>query len=464
MLRPCLIPIAVLLFCLPTASGAAASPGNPGATDPGFPAPQQLLGLCGDTLLPAEYTIEKDEIVTSDTDPTKKLRRIEVKFYSQQIDGRKWGHPSVIFLPADRQVCEAKERRGKVVIVAQRSWDGLATGPWRSAFLGNYGEPIAARTGYPTMICPIPGEYDGEDGREIGIGFLGGRYQQTKNLADTAYVRLAIPYLRAMDIMASILEIDKKDIRAVLGGHSKRVTAYTAAAMDPNRVVGVVYMGNESLWNRSDGTSPFRALEPPYLQKWVKADVLYIGGTNEDGYEMFNINRMQERMQGKWTVEMVPNYRHASMSEKHFLDWQMWVAHCFEGRPVTTVTDLAFEEKGPDFEWGGRNYGAGGGTLFRCKLDTPNKIIQAKVWYVYCDDVPYWRDLMWYPEFMVPQPDGTWAGYVKGRLPDAWMVEVKDIAGGFAGYVTSLPQNITGKETRRRTSQGSRSRNWGPKQ
>ena len=463
MLRHCLFAIAIVLLCLPVTAAAAALPDKKAATDPDLPTPRQLLEGCGDTVLPVEYVIEKDEVITSDTDPTKKLRRLEVKFYSQQIDGRKWGHPSVVFMPADPRVNQAGDRRGKVVIVAQRSWDGLATGPWRSAFLGNYGEPIAARTGYPTMVCPVPGEYDGEGGREISIGFLGRRYQQTTNLADTAYVRLAIPYLWAMDVMAGVLKINKKDIRAVIGGHSKRVAAYTAAAMDPDRVVGVVYMGNESVWGRSDGTSPFRALEPPYIQKWVKADVLYIGGTNEDGYEMFGINRMQERMGGKWTIAMVPNYRHASMSEKHFLDWQMWVARCFDGRPITTIADLSFEEKGPDFEWGGRNYGAGGGTLFRCKLDTPNKIIQAKVWYVYCDDVPYWRDLMWYPEFMVPQPDGTWAGYVKGKLPDAWMVEVKDTAGGFAGYVTSLPQNITGKETRRRESQGSRSRHWAPK-
>lgn len=463
MLRHGLLPVAAILFCLPANSAPAVLPSDSGATDAGLPTPRQWLDGCGDTLLPAEYTVERDEIITSDSDRTRKLRRLEVKFYSQEIDGRKWGHPSVIYLPANRRVNRPKDRRGKVVIVAQRSWDGLATGPWRGAFLGNYGEPIAARTGYPTMICPIPGEYDGEGGREISIGNLGRRYQQTTNLADTAYVRLAIPYLWAMDVMAGVLKINPKDIRAVIGGHSKRVAAYTAAAMDPARVVGVVYMGNESVWGRAEGTSPFRVLEPPYLQKWVKADVLYIGGTNEDGYEMFNINRMQERMGGQWTIEMVPNYRHASMSEKHFLDWQMWVAHCFEARPITTISGLSFEEKGPDFEWGGRNYGAGGGTLFRCRLNTPNKIIQVKVWYVYCDDVPYWRDLMWYPEFMVPQPDGTWAGYVKGKLPDAWMVEVKDTAGGFAGYVTSLPQNITGKETRRRESQGSRSRHWGPK-
>ncbi|MBN2022456.1 MAG: hypothetical protein JW809_06640, partial [Pirellulales bacterium] len=85
-----------------------------------------------------------------------------------------------------------------------------------------------------------------------------------------------------------------------------------------------------------------------------------------------------------------------------------------------------------------------------------------KVWYVYNDDEPYWRDLVWYPEFMVPQEDGSWAGLVTGKLPDAWLVEVKDVAGGFAGYVTSLPTDITGKKVLRRKSRGSRSRNWSP--
>jgi len=178
---------------------------------------------------------------------------------------------------------------------------------------------------------------------------------------------------------------------------------------------------------------------------------------------MFSINRMAAMMDNRWTIEYIPNYRHGDMSEKHFIDWKMWVAHCFEGRPITRITDLAHEDKGPDFLWGGRNYGDGGGTLFRCKIDTPNKIIQAKVWYVYCDDVPYWRDLVWYPEFMIPQPDGAWAGYVKGKTPDAWLVEVKDTAGGFPGYVSTLPQDLTHKPTAVRISRGSRSRNWGPK-
>ena len=56
-----------------------------------------------------------------------------------------------------------------------------------------------------------------------------------------------------------------------------------------------------------------------------------------------------------------------------------------------------------------------------------------------------------------------WEGYVTGKLPDAWLVEVKDIAGGYAAYLSSLPQDITHKPTKERVSRGSRSRLWEPK-
>lgn len=53
--------------------------------------------------------------------------------------------------------------------------------------------------------------------------------------------------------------------------------------------------------------------------------------------------------------------------------------------------------------------------------------------------------------------------FIPGKLPDAWMVEVKDIAKGFSGYLTSLRQDITAKPTKERYSRGWRSRNWEPK-
>jgi hypothetical protein len=454
---------ALIAFALVPASWLTAQTqpaANP--TDDQIETPRQIWQRLEKTLGPLEIKIEKDEIVPSDTDPSQKLRRVEVKFYSQEIAGKKWGHPCVVFIPTDPKFTSDPNRRGKVVIVGQRSWDGLVTGPLRSAYLGNYGEPIAARTGYPTMICPHPGEFDAAPGMEISLGeFAAMKKKGINDLIDHPEMRLATIYLRAMDVMAKVLGIDPSEIRAVIGGHSKRgPCACVAAGADP-RILGIVYMGNESLVHAERVKGPARVTLPAVALRWSPAKVLYIGGSNEDGYAMFNINQIVAQMNPPWPVEIVPNYRHSAQSDKHYIDWQMWVAHVFNGRPITKISDLRHEEVGDDFVWGGRKYGAG--TLFHAKIDTPNKIIQVKVWYVYNDDEPYWRDLMWYPEFMIPEGKGVWAGLVKGKLPDAWMVEVKDTAGGFPGYLTSLPTDITGKKTAVRKSRGSRSRHWEPK-
>jgi len=49
-------------------------------------------------------------------------------------------------------------------------------------------------------------------------------------------------------------------------------------------------------------------------------------------------------------------------------------------------------------------------------------------------------------------------GYMSGKLPDAWLAEVKDFTHGYVIYLSSLPQNIAGLPTATRTSRGSRSR------
>jgi hypothetical protein len=77
-------------------------------------------------------------------------------------------------------------------------------------------------------------------------------------------------------------------------------------------------------------------------------------------------------------------------------------------------------------------------------------MIQAKIWYFYCDDIPYWRDLVWYPEIMQNKEGTLFEGYAEGKLPDAWLVKIKDIANGIAGYISTVPQDITRKETKER--------------
>jgi hypothetical protein len=405
------------------------------ATPAPAPVPlQQRWVSLRQAMLPFTYRVTRDEVVPSETDPRLRLRRIDVRFSSQTAGTAKLSmdHDAVILMPADPALHRAPERRGKVVVVTNRMGD--------MSVLYNYAEPIAARTGYPTMMLPNPGEYEGHDGESCWIYYLASEVADRKDPADHNYFRLAIPYIRALDVFAGVLGIAPEEVRGVIGGHSKRATsAFTAAGMDPDRIVGVVYMGNESTWNETPDVSPSSVMAPIHTQDEVKAKLLYIGATNEGGYQMFNVNRILGAMKRPWTVEYVPNYEHGSDSEVQALTWQMWVAHVFDGRPLTTIGDLSHEETVE-------------GTIFRAHIDSPNRIIHARAWYTYTDD-PYWRDLMWYSVDLERKGD-RYQGFLEGQLPDAWLVEVKDTAGGFRGYVSTLPQDLTGKETRRRSGGG----------
>jgi len=402
---------------------------------------KQLWQRCQETLPPFSFKILRDETVPSISSPSQRLRRIEVRFSSQVVGQweRRMDHTGVIFLPASTAVYSSPERKGKVVVIAAPYGD--------TTILEDYAEPIATRMGYPTMVLPIPGEYDGHDGESCWVYFFRSLLQDTRDPMNHQYFRFAVPYLRALDIFQQILQ--EKYIKAVIGGHSKRApAAFNAAAIDSERVAGVIYMGMESLFAEYEGKE-WECISPIHSQEEVKCPTFYIGATNEDGYEMFNITRLMSKMRQAWTVEMIPNFHHATYSEVQILDWMMWIAHIFEERPITQFRDLNFEENEE-------------GAIFRVNIDSPNKILQAKVWYAYCDDIPYWRDLMWYPSYLKKIGD-IYEAFVSGKLPDAWYVEVKDVSGGYVGYVSSLPQNITGKPTKERYSRGWKSRLWEPK-
>ncbi|MBN1547520.1 MAG: hypothetical protein JW902_12760, partial [Syntrophaceae bacterium] len=428
--------VPALLFNLMFCSQKESEKALPEAT------PKELWERLEKSLPPLSYEVSKEEVVVSDTNPSRKLRRIEVRFCSQVAGQwrRRMEHTAVILLPNDPLIHESSERQGKVVVVSHAFGDKTVE--------GNYGEPIVSLMGYPTMIIPIPGEYDGCGGESAWIYYCRALVQDTEDPVNTADFRQGVAYLRALDIFEKVLGLDQ--VRAVIGGHSKRATsAFLAAAMDPERVAGVVYMGNESRL-RPSSVDYLKPVSLFSAQKYVQCPVIYLGATNEDGYEMFNINKNLDVLDRPWTVSMIPNYRHANRSEKQFLDWRMWIAHCFEGRPVTRILDPSCEETEE-------------GAVFRCRIDTPNKVIMVKAWYVFAEDIPYWRDLMWHPVTMQQKEGDLYEGHYGGILPDAWLVEVKDTAGGTAGYVTSLPQDITHKETKTRYSQGSRSRHWRPK-
>jgi hypothetical protein len=215
--------------------------------------------------------------------------------------------------------------------------------------------------------------------------------------------------------------------------------------MDP-RVASAIIMGNEGIY-ATDRIQSHLSFHHAFFQDQVEVPVFYLGATNEDGYRMFNVNIMQERLKRPMTIEMIPNYCHSNFSEIQYMDFLMWVSHVFDGRPLTRIEGVNHERTTD-------------GTVFRAKIESDAKIQVARTWYVYSDD-PAWRDLMWYHLLMRKMGD-HYEAYLPGKIPDAFMVEVGDIARGIPGYVSSLPYKLTDAPVIERRSRGSFPRRWEP--
>ena len=385
-----------------------------------IPKPREIYPLVQRDMVPMNLRIIQDEVVASDTEPAKKLRRITAHFNSLALEDKVWGHPCVILMPAGAAANRAPERRGKVVIV------GSPGGAMFPAHVAKYGEPIASRTGYPTMVLDNPGIHpDGSGIEGENLKVLDRMRRATGANHYNMNCQLALVYIRAMDVLEKVLGVDR--VRAVVGGHSKRGRSATVAAAMDARVASAIIMGNEGVY-RTDQIQWHLSFHHAFFQEQVDVPVFYIGATNEDGYRMFNINLMQERLKRPMTIQMIPNYRHYNFHEIQFIDVMMWVAHVFDGRPVSRITELHHAHRD------GRNH-------YRCKVESAAKVQLVRVWFTYADN-PEWRDLMWYEWLMQPRGD-AYETSVPGRTPDAFMIEVADTAMGFPGYVTSLPQKLT---------------------
>jgi hypothetical protein len=386
------------------------------------PKPRELLPLVKQDLVPMDLRISSDEIVPSDTDPSKKLRKITGRFNSIELENKKWIHPFVLFTPADNSINQTPQRKGKVVIITTPGWVSYP------GHVAMYGEPIAARTGYPTMTLLSPGLYaDGTD-IEHDIAVLERMRQKTGKNYYNMNCQLALVYIQAMNVLEKQLNLDA--VKAVIGGHSKRGRSATvAAAMDP-RVAGVVIMGNEGVY-RTDRLDWHLSFHHAFFQDQVTVPVLYIGATNETGYKAFNVNILQERLKRPMTVEMITNYHHYNFDEKQFIDFMMWVSHVHDGRPITRITEMKHEHRSGEHRY----------NIYRAKIETKAKVRIVRVWYVYANN-PQWSNLMWYDWLMENRGD-YYEARVPGAMPDAFMIEVADTALGIPGYVTSLPQKLT---------------------
>jgi hypothetical protein len=398
------------------------------------PKPREIWPLLQSDIVPLDLRIISDEIVAADSDPAKKLRKITAHFNSMKIAGKMWGHDCVMFIPED----VTAERKSRVAIIGAPPQD------YFPVHVTKYGEPIAARLGYPAMVVDNPGTYDDGSPIENDIGILGKTARETGKLYYNMNCQLAVVYIKAMDAFQKILGVDR--VTAIVGGHSKRGRSATVAAAMDDRVGSVIIMGNEGIYP-TDRIIKDLSFHHAFFQDQVHVPVFYLGATNEDGYRMFNVNIMQERLKDPMTIEYIPNYCHSNFSEIQYMDWLMWVAHIFDQRPITRISNVTWEREEDR-------------TIFRARIEGEAKIQTVKAWYVYSDD-PAWRDLMWYHLLMTKKGD-RYEAVLMGKIPDAFLVEVGDIAQGVAGYVSSLPYKLTDAPVEERKSRGSFPRLWEP--
>ena len=405
-----------------------------------IPKPREIWPILKEEhVVPLEFTVKSDEIITSDTDPSQKLRKVTAHFWSQRIAGKKWGHPCTILMPADNSRNMTPERKGKVVIF------GGGCGTIMEHELAEYGEPIAARTGYPTMMLGNPGEYEDGTGIEGDIRILGRLRNETGKGYYNMNCQLAVVYIQAMNAFEQFLGVD--NLKAVLGGHSKRGrSAPVAAAMD-DRVASAIIMGNEGVYRPSD-IHPNLSFYYPFFQDQVDVPVFYLGVTNEGGYKMFNVTLMEQQLRCPLTVEMIPNYVHSTYHPIQYMDFLMWVSHTFDNRPLTHISDVTTERKDNR-------------TIVRAKISGDAKVKVAMLWVGYTDN-PQWRDVMWYHYHMWNRGD-FYEGSIHGKVPDAFMVQVSDIAKGIPGYVSTTPRKLTDAPVvERDPTYGYLPRNWEP--
>ncbi|MCX6930710.1 MAG: PhoPQ-activated protein PqaA family protein [Verrucomicrobia bacterium] len=431
----------VLWGCGLTASAAEpplAQPFNFEEASRNVPKPRELWPIVRQHCVPLEFKVLTDEVVASDTDPARKLRKVTAHFWSQELAGKKWGHPCTILLPADNSLNQTAARKGKVVIIGSPGHD------YYPIHVAKYGEPIATRTGYPTLVLSNPGAYpDGSD-IEQDIGILSKLAKETGKNYYNMNCQLAVVYIQAMNALQQFLKLDA--LQAVVGGHSKRGRSATVAAAMDSRVVSAIIMGNEGVY-RTDRIEPHLSFHHAFFQEQVQVPVFYLGASNEDGYRMFNVNILQERLRRPMTVEIIPNYNHSNFSEIQFMDFMMWVAHVFDGRPITRISEVSHRQE--------RN-----GTVFCAKLSGEAKVQVVKAWYAYTDD-PAWRDVMWY-HLVMRKTGAGYEAYLPGKKPDAFMIEVGDTALGFPGYVSSVPQKLTDAPVVERVSRGAYPKLWSP--
>ncbi len=324
-----------------------------------------------------DLKILKDDLVTVAKEGNEKVRCIQLEFFSQNWGGEDVRHLAKVYLPTDG-ITDSK--RGMAVI----SQGGSSNVKDGFDLEQEYGALTALKLGIPAMLLQsnIPGNHWGVTGGGPIRRYTAAKFFETGDPNWIHWIALAKVYMRAMTVLGEIEEV--RATQFVLSGSSKRAQSIWIAAAVDDRIRGIVSIarpGNllyQQLWHHpSPGALPnwdairtthagskheymvhledmyttrgyeYMAYIDPYqFLSRVKVPVMYIIGTNDNVFNSFDDHGFYPFYDGDKSFAYVPNYSHGMGTSTHTQAYHAWAAHCFWGRPTTSLAALESVDHG----------------------------------------------------------------------------------------------------------------------
>ncbi|MDA1069461.1 MAG: PhoPQ-activated protein PqaA family protein [Verrucomicrobia bacterium] len=324
-----------------------------------------------------DLKILADELVPASKMNAGKVRLIQLEFFSQNWGGEEVRHLAKVYLPANGI---AESKRG-MAIINQGGSSNAADG---FDLEKEYGSLTTLKLGIPSMLLQsnMPGDHWGVIGQGPVRRYTAAKFFETGDPNWIHWIALAKIYMRAMTVLGELEDVQATQF--VLAGSSKRAQSIWIAAAVDDRIRGIVSIarpGNFLHLIQTHSPSPGKLPNPDGARKihegWkheymahiedmyttrgyeymayidpyqflsrVKVPVMYLIGTNDNLFNSFDDHGFYPFYEGDKSFAYVPNYLHGMGTSTHVQAYRAWAAHCFWGRPVTTVAALESEEHG----------------------------------------------------------------------------------------------------------------------
>jgi hypothetical protein len=407
--------------------------------------------------------ILSDEIAPVSENESETVRRIELEFTSQVWGGEVIRHLASVYLPVGG--IDAPKRG--LALINQGGSSNLEEG---FDVDRDYGALTAIELGIPSMLLKsnMPGDHWGVKGQGPIRRYTAAKFFETGDPNWIHWIALAKVYMRAMTVLGELEDVQATQF--VLAGSSKRAQSIWIAAAADERIRGFVSIarpGNFGHLIQEHSPVPGALPKPgsvrtvhegskhdymvhfedmyttrgyeymAYIDAYqflsrVNVPMMYVIGTNDNLFNSFDDHGFYPYYQGDKSFAYVPNYAHGMGTSQHVRAVRAWVAHCFEERPVTSVSAL-----------GTMNEGA---LNVSAVVHSQSDIESVSVYYCYLQG-PQFRDAKdRYQSVLMKRVAGSTLWEATLPPSDAagremyWYVEVKDKAQGLESIATTLLQ------------------------